>query len=243
MPYYLVNTFNIKWHTHTKILYHIHYRKQHKKQNLVTSQSNPETVVCALHTLEYFFFFLFLYSALNFYCSFQSTTSHEFFMIKVLWTTVGIIIIYLTLKVIKKSPYFKLLSWVTQGRLSFEGTVYLWETFWDECGKWIFLLYWPGLGSMLLGIMGPEPLPGVWKIKHKVVTHFHESCFNQLNSFFFTPSQKVNLNSSLFPITWKRPAKRPSISKINLWFARYETAFYVHWFFKKNIPLIKNNHK
>lgn len=165
-------------------------------------------------------------------------------MIKVLWTTVGIIIIYLTLKVIKKSPYFKLLSWVTQGRLSFEGTVYLWETFWDECGKWIFLLYWPGLGSMLLGIMGPEPLPGVWKIKHKVVTHFHESCFNQLNSFFFfTPSQKVNLNSSLFPITWKRPAKRPSISKINLWFARYETAYFVHWFFKKNIPLIKNNHK
>lgn len=121
MPYYLVNTLSIKWHTHTKILYHIHYIKQHKKQNLVTSQSNPETVVCALHTLEYFFFFFFLYSALNFYCSFQSTTSHEFFMIKVLWTTVGIIIIYLTLKVIKKISLFQ------TTKLSYTGQTVFWR--------------------------------------------------------------------------------------------------------------------
>lgn len=229
-------------YTHKNIVPHSLQKATQKTKSCYESIKSWDCCLCTTYT-KIFLFLLFLYSALNFYCSFQSTTSHEFFMIKVLWTTVGIIIIYLTLKVIKKSPYFKLLSWVTQGRLSFEGTVYLWKTFWDECGKWIFLLYWPGLGSMLLGIMGPEPLPGVWKIKHKVVTHFHESCFNQLNSFFFTPSQKVNLNSSLFPITWKRPAKRPSISKINLWFARYETAYFVHWFLKKNIPLIKNNHK
>lgn len=76
--------------------------------------------------------------------------------------------------------------------------------------------------------MGPEPLPGVWKIKHKVVTQFHVSCFNQLNNCIFTLSQKVNLNSSLLPITRKRPAKRPSISKTHLWLARYETAYFVH---------------
>lgn len=42
-----------------------------KKENLVRRQRNPETVVCTLHTLEHFFFFLlFLFSALKTFIAF-----------------------------------------------------------------------------------------------------------------------------------------------------------------------------
>lgn len=104
-------------YTHKNIVPHSLHKATQKTKSCYESIKSWDCCLCTTYT-KIFLFFLFLCSALNFYCSFQSTTSHEFFMIKVLWTTVGIIIIYLTLKVIKKSPYFKLLSWVTQGRLS-----------------------------------------------------------------------------------------------------------------------------